>query len=176
MTQLGLLTADGQAPAERGRCHVHFGDWREAEPTWPRPFVLVSDPPYGIAYRSQFTRTGRRGIAGEIANDGDTAHRDSMLDDHVVEHDAHAVEIVVVELEASWEIQPNAGVRVLGETSYRVPGQRYPKASNGLLAPGDQWGDGMYGVESQDGYWKWYPYGAVCRFSDAVGLDGGSGG
>lgn len=78
-TQLGLLSSDGTSPAERGRIHVHQGDWREQKLDWPRPFVLVSDPPYGIAYRSQFTRTGRRGIAGTIANDEDTKHRDAML-------------------------------------------------------------------------------------------------
>jgi hypothetical protein len=78
VTQLGLLNAEGSAPAERGRIHVHFGDWREAEPSWPRPFVIVSDVPYGIGYSHGWNRDGRV-IANEIKNDRDTTERDAAM-------------------------------------------------------------------------------------------------
>lgn len=76
MTQLGLLTADGSAPAERGQVHVHFGDWREAEPSWPRPHVRITDPPYGIKHASGME--GRFKDA-QIHGDQDTRERDEMM-------------------------------------------------------------------------------------------------
>jgi hypothetical protein len=77
VTQLGLLTADGSAPAERGRVHVHFGDWREAEPSWPRPFVFVSDVPYGVDYKSGWSRP--ESLPASIKGDKDTAERDAIM-------------------------------------------------------------------------------------------------
>jgi site-specific DNA-methyltransferase (adenine-specific) len=77
--QLGLLAAGDAAPAERGRCRVHFGDWREAEPSWPRPFVFVSDVPYGVAACSNFKRNGTRALAQGIKGDADTTQRDAAL-------------------------------------------------------------------------------------------------
>lgn len=85
MTQLGLLSSDGAAPATRGRVHVHFGDWRDAEPSWPRPFVFVSDVPYGIGYKSNrlhdktFASKAPRVLPTDIKGDDDTAERDAML-------------------------------------------------------------------------------------------------
>jgi hypothetical protein len=79
VTQLPMLAADGLAPAERGRVHVHFGDWREQEPSWPRPFVYVSDVPYGVAARSNFKRNGTRALAQGIKGDADTTERDAAL-------------------------------------------------------------------------------------------------
>jgi hypothetical protein len=77
VTQLPMLTAEGTAPAERGRVHVHFGDWREVEPSWPRPFVFVSDVPYGIAYESGWPRPDS--LPASIRGDTDTAERNAML-------------------------------------------------------------------------------------------------
>ena len=88
MTQLSMLSADATAPAVRGRCHVHFGAWRDQEPDWPRPFVYVSDVPYGIRYKSGFTFDARMGGTAEensrtlptsIAGDRSTAERDEIL-------------------------------------------------------------------------------------------------
>jgi len=82
MTQLGLLDADGTGPATRGDVHVHFGDWREQEPDWPRPFVFVSDVPYGIAYRtgSPNQRKPRsEALPTAIIGDKTTDERDAMM-------------------------------------------------------------------------------------------------
>lgn len=83
MTQLPMLSTDG-SPAKRGRCHVHFGDWREQEPDWPRPFVYVSDVPYGIDYLSGFTgrhprATDRRALQVSCKGDVDTSERDAAM-------------------------------------------------------------------------------------------------
>jgi hypothetical protein len=80
MPQLALLSNDGTAPQERGRCHVHFGDWREQEPDWPRPFVYVSDVPYGIGHEATTTSTGRRVTVGpSIVGDKSTGERDAIM-------------------------------------------------------------------------------------------------
>ncbi len=84
--QLPMLTADATAPATRGDVHVHFGDWREQEPSWPRPFVYVSDPPYGQRFgaaKDLWTQTnGEVKPMITIVGDGDTRERDAAMDTH----------------------------------------------------------------------------------------------
>ncbi len=72
----------------RGLVHLHFGDWREVVDTWPRDGVPIFDPPYGIAYDSNW-RLGydrakpldheARVLAVSVRGDEDTRERDEML-------------------------------------------------------------------------------------------------
>lgn len=55
---------------------LYHGDCREVT-AWLKADVLVTDPPYGIAYRSN--RTKREVVARSIANDKDTTVRDAAL-------------------------------------------------------------------------------------------------
>jgi site-specific DNA-methyltransferase (adenine-specific) len=65
---------------------MHFGDWRDVAARWPRPSVLIVDPPYGIDYESNwalgFDRSRHdetRQLAVEIIGDKDTTERDDVL-------------------------------------------------------------------------------------------------
>lgn len=50
-------------------------DWIVADYVWPRDGVMLTDPPYGIAYKS-----GKKGrLAREIQADSDTSARDRAL-------------------------------------------------------------------------------------------------
>lgn len=83
--QLPMLNADASGPIERGACHVHFGDWREQEPDWPRPFALIMDPPYGQAWGTHSSNgwasstPGVRLDAKQIIGDGDVGERDAVM-------------------------------------------------------------------------------------------------
>ena len=55
---------------------LYHGDCREIT-EWLAADVLVTDPPYGIAYESGAARL--EGVPRSIANDGDTACRDAAL-------------------------------------------------------------------------------------------------
>jgi len=54
---------------------LYLGDCREID-AWLQADVLLTDPPYGIAYKSGSRRAT---LADSIANDGDTEHRDAAL-------------------------------------------------------------------------------------------------
>lgn len=56
---------------------LYHGDCREVT-AWLDADVLVTDPPYGIAYQSG---SRREVLAASIANDEDTTHRDAILED-----------------------------------------------------------------------------------------------
>jgi len=56
--------------------NIYEGDWRDVAESWPRPFVLITDPPYGIAYRSK-RRDPKRVV---IMGDESTVERDSVLE------------------------------------------------------------------------------------------------
>jgi DNA modification methylase len=54
------------------------GDWRDFPEALRAAHFLVTDPPYGIAYKSG--KASPRGMAREIVNDLDTSERDALLD------------------------------------------------------------------------------------------------
>lgn len=56
---------------------LYHGDCMELADLWTCADVLVSDPPYGIAYVSNFSKLGR---SAPIAGDSDSAKRDWMLE------------------------------------------------------------------------------------------------
>lgn len=56
---------------------LHLGDCLEVT-DWLEADVLVTDPPYGVAYQSH-KPAHERGNFNEIANDRDTVFRDNML-------------------------------------------------------------------------------------------------
>lgn len=84
--QEALFTRDGQL-RQRGRVFIHFGDWREAVATWPSKATLVTDPPYGNRYRSNYRRghNGKRRfgvdrkLATRIVGDNTTRERDAVM-------------------------------------------------------------------------------------------------
>ena len=58
---------------------LYHGDCREIT-EWLAADVLVTDPPYGIAYESNFNRDGHNAKIGKpIASDDTTKVRDEML-------------------------------------------------------------------------------------------------
>lgn len=57
---------------------LHLGDCRAVR-GWTRAQVLVTDPPYGQAYRSNHGSPDSK-LARSIANDEDTSARDEMLE------------------------------------------------------------------------------------------------
>jgi site-specific DNA-methyltransferase (adenine-specific) len=73
---------------------LHRGDWREIVATWPRPCVLITDPPYGVKHRETGSHTWKGGrdtkredfehrVTGRrrlVANDHDTRERDEALE------------------------------------------------------------------------------------------------
>lgn len=62
-----------------GRVRLYLGDCREILPTLGKVDVVVTDPPYGVAYESGYA-TDRLWAAGRrITNDHSTAARDEML-------------------------------------------------------------------------------------------------
>ena len=57
-------------------CAIYHGDCREVWPAWGETVVMLTDPPYGIAYKS-----GQYGVlAREITGDDDTSLRDHALE------------------------------------------------------------------------------------------------
>jgi hypothetical protein len=63
---------------EHGGVRIYHGDARELDvETFSDCAVMVTDPPYGIAYQSGSVR--KAGNARGIAGDGDTSARDAML-------------------------------------------------------------------------------------------------
>ena len=85
MTQRSIF--DEQVAAAVKNIHVHHGDWREVEASWPRPYALISDPPFGIDYRSNFKgnnqhtkRFNYRHTPDKIQGDEDTRERDEILE------------------------------------------------------------------------------------------------
>lgn len=60
---------------------LHHGDCRALR-GWTRADVLVTDPPYGIAFVNDWLtkRTKERKSQNPIVNDGDTTARDAALD------------------------------------------------------------------------------------------------
>lgn len=63
---------------EDDRVTLYHGDCRELT-NWLEADVLVTDPPYGVAYQSH-KPAHERGFFDEIANDRDTSARDLALD------------------------------------------------------------------------------------------------
>lgn len=70
-------------------CELHHGDWREVASTWPRPCVVIMDPPYGIRHRVLDAHTWARRrsdfvkapvIEDVVHGDKDTTERDAALD------------------------------------------------------------------------------------------------
>ena len=63
-----------------GNATLYLGDCRDILPTLlVRPGVVVTDPPFGIAYRSGYATDELWQGGREIANDGDTQARDEAL-------------------------------------------------------------------------------------------------
>ena len=56
---------------------IYHGDCREILPNMAAPSVVLTDPPYGIDYKSSFRRLP--GFADSIAGDSDTSSRDAAL-------------------------------------------------------------------------------------------------
>lgn len=71
MTSLAPYYQDDYVTVYHGDCLKDYREWLNAD-------VLVTDPPYGIAYRSSARRTSA--LARTIAGDEDTATRDEALD------------------------------------------------------------------------------------------------
>ena len=62
---------------EDGSVTIYHGDWRDTRGIWALdPEVLVTDPPYGIAYSSGM---GGKFLGAEISGDADTSLRDEVL-------------------------------------------------------------------------------------------------
>lgn len=58
---------------------LYLGDCREILPTLPKVDVVVTDPPYGIAWTKPYLKNGNSRAHDGIQNDSDTAARDAML-------------------------------------------------------------------------------------------------
>ncbi|MEE9382877.1 MAG: DNA methyltransferase [Nannocystaceae bacterium] len=58
---------------------IYHGDCREILPGLPQVDAVVTDPPYGIAYESGWSKE-TRGHAAKIAGDHDTSLRDFAID------------------------------------------------------------------------------------------------
>ena len=84
--QIPLLDGDG-SPSKLGVVRMHLGDWRESWWSWPAGASLITDPPYGISYWSNWS-TGHdrtkndpalRGLARDVEGDETTEERDDVL-------------------------------------------------------------------------------------------------
>lgn len=65
--------------SDDGRIVLYHGDCREVA-EWLTADVLVTDPPYGVAYESNFNRDRRNAKIGRpVAGDKDTSLRDGAL-------------------------------------------------------------------------------------------------
>ena len=58
---------------------IYHGDCLEILPTIPEVAVVLTDPPYGIAWKKGLNRTARSRAHAGIRNDEDTSARDAML-------------------------------------------------------------------------------------------------
>lgn len=58
---------------------LYLGDCRDILPTLPKVDVVVTDPPYGIAWSKPFIKNGNSRAHDGIKNDADTAARDDVL-------------------------------------------------------------------------------------------------
>jgi DNA modification methylase len=58
-----------------GHIRLYLGRWQE-NPEWLEADVLITDPPYGMAYSSA---SSKRGPTAPVRGDSDTKERDSML-------------------------------------------------------------------------------------------------
>jgi DNA modification methylase len=67
-----------------GDARLILGDCREVLPTLPRVDAVVTDPPYGYAYESNYVArtTTAQWMRQTIQNDEDTSARDAVLDWH----------------------------------------------------------------------------------------------
>ena len=86
--QIPLLAMDGSR-AELGTVRMHMGDWRDAWWSWPSSAALITDPPYGISYRSNWSvgadrskpaAPELRSIARDVVGDETTEERDAALE------------------------------------------------------------------------------------------------
>ncbi len=81
--QVPLLDRCG-APAKFGTVRLHRGDWRVAWWGWPVG-VVITDPPYGIKYESNYHRgfhkgtVGQRELAKSVVGDESTDERDAVM-------------------------------------------------------------------------------------------------
>jgi DNA modification methylase len=58
---------------------IYLGDCRDILPELPKVDLVLTDPPYGINYSTGF-KGNAEWLGSEIANDGDTTLRDTVLD------------------------------------------------------------------------------------------------
>lgn len=72
------------------KVEIHCGDWRDVAASWPDRCTMITDPPYGIGYRSHIAvKLGRRKciaadrskrrLARGVVGDDDTTERDEAL-------------------------------------------------------------------------------------------------
>lgn len=62
-----------------GRATLYLGDCRDVLPTLPCPAGVLTDPPFGIAYKSGYATDQLWAGGRRIANDADTSVRDVAL-------------------------------------------------------------------------------------------------
>jgi hypothetical protein len=84
--QIPLIGKDG-SPSRVGTVRFHLGDWRRAWWLWPEECALITDPPFGIGYRSHHhtgwsgKRAGAvRSLATHVSGDESTRERDEAMD------------------------------------------------------------------------------------------------
>jgi site-specific DNA-methyltransferase (adenine-specific) len=66
-------------PVVIGNATLYLGDCRDILPTLPKADVVITDPPYGIAWTKPFLENGNSRAHEGIANDTDTSVRDEAL-------------------------------------------------------------------------------------------------
>jgi len=67
-------------PVIIGAATLYLGDCRDILPTLQRPGVVLTDPPFGIAYQSGQREAGLWKAGKTITNDEDASCRDAALD------------------------------------------------------------------------------------------------
>lgn len=69
-----------------GTVYAFHGDWRDASARWPLVLALLTDPPFGQRYESNYRvgwaggTDGKRNLATSVAGDESTRERDDALD------------------------------------------------------------------------------------------------